>query len=149
MNGNEGVRSPHFFFGHQHGIDNFTKLNNNMVISLCCGGVNPTMEFEKISDTLKALADPTRLKMISLLRNRDCCVCEFVPVFNISQPAISKHVGRLKAAGIVRETRRGQWVFYSLNEKRIEEIGFALNHLPDLSERLNELKERGLLVTCE
>jgi ArsR family transcriptional regulator len=55
----------------------------------------------------------------------------------------------LKTAEIVRETRKGQWVFYSLNEKRIEEIGFALNHLPDLSERLKELKEIGLFVTCE
>lgn len=107
------------------------------------------MEFEKISNILKALADPTRLKIISLLRNRDCCVCEFVPIFNISQPAISKHISRLKTVEIVRETRKGQWVFYSLNEKRLEEIGFALNHLPDLSERLKELEEKGLLVTCE
>jgi len=107
------------------------------------------MEFEKLAETLKALADPTRLKIISLLRTRDCCVCELVPIFNISQPAISRHLSRLKTAGLVRETRKGQWVFYSLNEKKLEETGFALSHLPDLSEQLKELEKQGLLVTCE
>ncbi|UUZ83114.1 metalloregulator ArsR/SmtB family transcription factor [Paenibacillus sp. P26] len=97
------------------------------------------MEFEKIADILKALADPTRLKILSLLRIRDCCVCELVPIFNISQPAISKHVSRLKTAELVRETRKGQWVFYSINEKRLEEIGYALSHLPDLSEESREI----------
>ncbi|WP_019119732.1 ArsR/SmtB family transcription factor [Brevibacillus massiliensis] len=108
-----------------------------------------TGEFEKLADTLKALADPTRLKIISLLRSRDCCVCELVPIFNISQPAISKHVNRLKTAGLVRETRKGQWVFYSLNEKSLKDIGFALSQLPDLTEELRNLEERGLLVKCE
>lgn len=107
------------------------------------------MEFEKLADRFKALADPTRLKILSLLRIRDCCVCELVPIFNISQPAISKHLSRLKTAELVRETRKGQWVHYSLNEKKLEEIGFALSHLPDLSERLRELEEQGLMVTCE
>lgn len=108
-----------------------------------------TTEFEKIADMLKALADPTRLKILSLLRIRDCCVCELVPIFNISQPAISKHVSRLKTAELVRETRKGQWVFYSINEKRLEEIGYALSHLPDLSEELHKLEQQGLTVTCE
>ena len=107
------------------------------------------MTFEKLADTLKALADPTRLKIISLLRTRDCCVCELVPIFKISQPAISKHLSRLKTAELVRETRKGQWVFYSLNEKKFTETGFALSHLPDLSEQLKELEKQGLLVTCE
>ncbi|ALS28799.1 ArsR/SmtB family transcription factor [Paenibacillus thermoaerophilus] len=107
------------------------------------------MAFETLADTLKALADPTRLKILSLLRTRDCCVCELVPLFNISQPAISKHLSRLKTAGLVHETRRGQWVFYSLNEKKLEETGFALSHLPDLSEWLKELEKQGLSVTCE
>lgn len=107
------------------------------------------MEFEKIADILKALADPTRLKILSLLRTRDCCVCELVPIFNISQPAISKHVSRLKTAELVHETRKGQWVFYSINEKRLDEIGYALSNLPDLSEELRKLGQQGLMVTCE
>jgi ArsR family transcriptional regulator len=107
------------------------------------------MAFEQLADSLKALADPTRLKMLALLRLRDFCVCEFVPVFGISQPAVSKHLGRLKSAGLVRETRRGQWVFYSLNERKLAEVGLALQQLPDMSGELAELERRGLLVSCK
>ncbi|MBP1934350.1 ArsR/SmtB family transcription factor [Ammoniphilus resinae] len=106
------------------------------------------MEIEKIADALKALGDPTRLQIVALLNSRDCCVCELVPVFGISQPAISKHLFRLKTAGLVKETRRGQWVFYSLIREQLETIGFSLTHLPDLSYKLKELEQQGLLVQC-
>lgn len=107
------------------------------------------MDFETLVDALKALADPTRLRIISLLNIRDCCVCELVPLFGISQPAVSKHMSRLKTSGLVKETRKGMWVFYSLNKERLEEVGMSLNHLPDLSEELRQLEQKGLLVQCE
>lgn len=107
------------------------------------------MELNALADRLKALADPTRLKIIALLQVRDCCVCELVPIFNISQPAVSKHMSRLKSVGLVTETRKGQWVFYSLNRDKLEEIAFALSHLPDESKAVRQLAEKGLLVTCE
>jgi ArsR family transcriptional regulator len=107
------------------------------------------LEFQKLAEALKALGDPTRLKIVSLLRTRDCCVCELVPIFGISQPSISKHMSRLKQANLVTEQRRGQWVFYSLNRAQLEEIGFSLQHLPDFSSEFEELEKKGLLVTCE
>ena len=107
------------------------------------------MEISKIADGLKALGDPTRLQMVALMKHRDCCVCEFTPIFNISQPAISRHLSRLKSAGLVTESRKGQRVFYSLNQSKFEELGFSLTHLPDLSEKLMELEEKGLLVNCD
>ncbi|HBZ80617.1 MULTISPECIES: ArsR/SmtB family transcription factor [Brevibacillus] len=107
------------------------------------------MDILELADSLKALGDPTRLKMIALLKLRDFCVCEFVPIFKISQPAVSKHVGRLKAAGFVTETRKGQWVIYSLNRSRLAEVGYGLSQLPDLSAEIEELGKQGLLVTCE
>lgn len=107
------------------------------------------MELKKLADCLKALGDPTRLEMIALLKHRDCCVCEFIPVFNISQPAISKHLNRLKVAGLVTENRKGQWVFYSLNRKKLEEVGLGLSHLPDVTNTFDELEAKGLLVHCE
>lgn len=103
-----------------------------------------TMEFEKIADILKALAYPTRLKILTLLRIRDCCVCELVPIFNISQPAISKHVSRLKTAELVRETRKGQWVFYSINEKRLIRDGiFPVVNEQTLRDLIKEFKHTG------
>ncbi|WP_029422744.1 ArsR/SmtB family transcription factor [Alicyclobacillus macrosporangiidus] len=107
------------------------------------------MEFEQLADALKALGDPTRLKIIALLQTRDCCVCELVPIFGISQPAVSKHMSRLKNSGLVKETRKGMWVFYSLNRERLDEIGMSLSNLPDLSEELRRLEQKGLLVQCE
>lgn len=107
------------------------------------------MDVRELADCLKALGDPTRLKMIALLQLRDFCVCEFVPIFGISQPAVSKHVSRLKAAGFVTEARKGQWVMYSLNRSRLEEVGLGLKQLPDLSAEIEELGKQGLLVTCE
>lgn len=107
------------------------------------------MEFNKLADALKALGDPTRLKIIALLNTRDCCVCELVPIFGITQPSISKHMSRLKNVGLVTEARRGQWVFYSLNRKQLEDIGFSLTRLPDFSSDFVELEKQGLLVTCE
>jgi ArsR family transcriptional regulator, arsenate/arsenite/antimonite-responsive transcriptional repressor len=107
------------------------------------------MELNKLADVFKALGDPTRLKIISLLNCRDCCVCELIPIFNISQPAISKHMNRLKVSDLVTETRKGQWVYYSLNRQKLEEIGVALQSLPDESYVFVELKEKGLLVDCK
>ncbi|TCP58139.1 ArsR family transcriptional regulator [Tumebacillus sp. BK434] len=106
------------------------------------------MDFQKLAEMMKALGDPTRLKVLALLNVRDCCVCELVPLFGISQPAISKHMSRLKTAGLVTEKRRGQWVFYSLNRENLEAVGFAVTHLPDQTASIQELEERGLLVTC-
>ncbi|CAM3583456.1 MULTISPECIES: metalloregulator ArsR/SmtB family transcription factor [Brevibacillus] len=107
------------------------------------------MDSNQLVTILKALADPTRLKIVGLLSHRNCCICELVPIFGISQPAVSKHMSRLKSAGLVVETRRGQWVFYALNHERLEQVRFALGNLPDYSAEFERLAEQGLLVTCE
>ena len=106
------------------------------------------MDFDTLADALKALADPTRLKIVALLTVRECCICELVPVFGISQPAVSKHMSRLKASGLVHERRQGMWVFYALNRERLEAIGISLAHLPDMSDTLSRLAAEGLLVQC-
>ncbi|USG67837.1 metalloregulator ArsR/SmtB family transcription factor [Brevibacillus ruminantium] len=107
------------------------------------------MDTKEVVNALKALADPTRLKIISLLQLRSCCVCELVPIFGISQPAVSKHMSRLKSADLVIESRKGQWVMYALNHERFEQVRFALGNLPDYTYEFERLAEQGLLVTCE
>jgi ArsR family transcriptional regulator len=106
------------------------------------------MEFKELAEALKALGDPTRLKIVALLNSRDCCVCELVPIFNISQPAVSKHMSRLKQVDLVREERKGQWVIYSLNREQLQRIGLELNNLPDCSQEFAKLEQQGLLVDC-
>lgn len=108
------------------------------------------LDLEKTATILKLLGDKTRLTMIKILNNHDCCVCEFVEIFKTSQPAISQHVRKLKDAGLVRETRRGQWIIYSL-KKDSEFYSFVedlLQHLPNQDYRLKELEEQGLRISC-
>lgn len=112
--------------------------------------LSPTVEIERAATMLKLLGDKTRLTMVKLLDTNDCCVCEFVEIFNMSQPAISQHIRKLKDAGIVNESRRGQWVFYSLN-KECDTYPFVqslLEHLPDQNERLKKLEKQGLRISC-
>ncbi|RBW67492.1 ArsR/SmtB family transcription factor [Bacillus taeanensis] len=109
------------------------------------------LELDKAAMVLKLLGDKTRLTIIALLEKNDCCVCEFVEIFKMSQPAISQHLRKLKDAGLVEETRKGQWMFYSINRKSVfypflKEI---LAHLPNQQDKLKKLDEAGLRITCK
>ena len=70
---------------------------------------------------MKALADATRLKLLKLIWDQERCVCELQPILGISQPAVSQHIAKLKAAGPVRERRAGMWVYYQANRARLLE----------------------------
>ncbi|WP_435367774.1 ArsR/SmtB family transcription factor [Metabacillus litoralis] len=110
-----------------------------------------TIELEKTASILKLLGDKTRLTMVKMLDSNDCCVCEFVAIFNTSQPAISQHLRKLKDANIVKESRRGQWIIYSLNKDSdyYPVIQSLLQHLPNQDYRIKELEDQGLRITCE
>ncbi len=108
------------------------------------------LEMEKAAMILKLLGDKTRLTMMKLLENHDCCVCEFVEIFQASQPSISQHLRKLRDVGIVKEERKGQWIFYSIN-KNSEYFSFVqqvLTQLPDQEEKLKELEAKGTRITC-
>lgn len=64
----------------------------------------------------KALADRTRLRLISLMGENEICVCFHVEVLNISQPKISRHLAYLRRAGLVTSRREGKWIHYRVVE---------------------------------
>lgn len=64
----------------------------------------------------KALADRTRLRLISLMGDDEICVCFHVEVLNISQPKISRHLAYLRRAGLVTSRREGKWIHYRVVE---------------------------------
>ncbi|EMR07191.1 HTH-type transcriptional repressor AseR [Bhargavaea cecembensis DSE10] len=74
------------------------------------------MDIQLMEKQLKALADCNRLKVLSCLKSGEVCVCDFVDVLGISQPAVSQHLRKLKEAGIVTERKRGTWKHYRLAE---------------------------------
>ena len=109
-----------------------------------------TIDMEKAAVILKLLGDHTRLTMMKLIDKQACCVCEFVEIFQASQPSISQHLRRLKDLGLVNEERKGQWVFYSVN-KNNEYYSFIqpiLNQLPNQDYKLKELEEKGTRISC-
>ncbi|GGA24993.1 ArsR/SmtB family transcription factor [Psychrobacillus lasiicapitis] len=108
------------------------------------------MEIEKTATILKLLGDKTRLTMLKMLDTHDYCVCEFVEIFKVSQPAISQHVRKLKDVGLVKETRRGQWIIYSLNRESdsFHFVQSLIQHLPNQDFKLQELEEQGLRISC-
>lgn len=73
--------------------------------------MNEALDLETTANILKLLGDKTRLTMVKIMSEHECCVCEFVDLFEMSQPAISQHLRKLKDSGIVNEERRGQWIF--------------------------------------
>lgn len=75
-----------------------------------------TTDLQRASQLLKLLGDRTRLTLMKLLQSHDCCVCEFVEIFKMNQPAISQHLRKLRDIELVLETRKGKWIFYSINE---------------------------------
>jgi ArsR family transcriptional regulator, arsenate/arsenite/antimonite-responsive transcriptional repressor len=62
----------------------------------------------------RALADPTRLRLLNLIGNREICVCYFVEILGMSQPKISRHLAYLRRAGVVAARRDGKWMHYRL-----------------------------------
>ncbi|MGJ7913774.1 ArsR/SmtB family transcription factor [Neobacillus sp. LXY-1] len=97
------------------------------------------VELEKAANVLKLLGDKTRLTMMAILKQRECCVCEFQEVFDTSQPSISQHLRKLKDAGLVKEERRGQWIYYSLNQQN-ELYGLLLDILENVSDQRDKIK---------
>lgn len=107
-------------------------------------------DLEEVSLVLKLLGDKTRLTMMKLLEKQECCVCELVEIFKTSQPSVSQHLRKLKDAGLVKENRKGQWIFYSINSnsKHNELIQKLMFYVPSQDQELAELDKKGLRISC-
>ena len=77
----------------------------------------------------KALGDPVRLQLVDVLRKHagKVCVCELVPLFDISQPTLSHHLKKLREAGIVDSERRGLWAYYYVLPDALKELSAWLS----------------------
>ncbi len=70
----------------------------------------------------KALSDPTRLKIVRLLAEREMCVCEVMTALNLTQPNASHHLNLLEREGIVKKKREGKWIVYKLSTPKILQL---------------------------
>ncbi|MEW9121981.1 MAG: autorepressor SdpR family transcription factor [Thermotaleaceae bacterium] len=75
-----------------------------------------------MNDIFKALADPTRRKILTMLREKDLTAGEIADAFDISKPSISHHLNLLKQANLVLSEKQGQSIYYSLNTTVFQDI---------------------------
>jgi ArsR family transcriptional regulator, arsenate/arsenite/antimonite-responsive transcriptional repressor len=94
----------------------------------CCEPVvYPDVEREeavRMAAVAKALGDPVRLQLVDVLRKHagKVCVCELVPLFELSQPTVSHHLKVLREAGIVGSERVGLWAYYFVIPEALREL---------------------------
>jgi len=84
---------------------------------------------ERISPLLKALADPVRLRLLSLVAahaDQEACVCDLNDAFDLSQPTISHHLKVLHEAGLLDRSKRGTWVYYAVRREALADVAALL-----------------------
>jgi ArsR family transcriptional regulator len=81
-------------------------------------------EIEREAAERMALGDPIRMQLVDVLRRNagKVCVCELVPLFDLSQPTVSHHLKVLREAGIVGSERRGLWAYYYVEPEAVKEL---------------------------
>lgn len=70
---------------------------------------------DSLAAFFKALADPTRLRILCCLRDGERCVCDIMAALDMPQSTISRHLATLRHAGLVTGRRGGKWMYYQLN----------------------------------
>ena len=100
----------------------------------CCApiGGQPLAEGRAadLARMFKALGDPVRLRMLSLIaahEGGESCVCDISPAFDLSQPTISHHLKVLREAGLLDSQRRGTWVYYRVIPSALEQLSSVLS----------------------
>jgi ArsR family transcriptional regulator, arsenate/arsenite/antimonite-responsive transcriptional repressor len=71
---------------------------------------------KQIVRVLKVLSDKNRLRILKLLERKKCCVCQLSAIIGITQPSVSRHLKKLKAAGLIQDEQQGFWTDYFLNK---------------------------------
>lgn len=87
------------------------------------------MEYERTSSILKAMADPSRLKIVDLLSCGSLCACDVLKHFEFTQPTLSHHMKVLEKAGIVSVSKQGQWHHYMLREDFVKKFMAVMKQL--------------------
>ncbi|MCV7288168.1 helix-turn-helix transcriptional regulator [Mycolicibacterium wolinskyi] len=98
-------------------------------IAACCspltGGVIDTAAAERLAAVFKALADPARVKLLSLIgasAGGEACVCDLTDPVGLSQSTVSHHMKLLVDTGLVSREQRGKWAYYRVNDTALNRV---------------------------
>lgn len=86
----------------------------------------------KLVQTLKTLADETRLNLVKLLLTHDLCVGALAKRLSVSEAAVSQHLKQLREAGLVKGEKRGYWTHYTVEKQKLNELAGLLRGLTEL-----------------
>lgn len=84
---------------------------------------------EQLAGTLKALADPARLRLLSIVAaspNQEACVCDLIEPIGLAQPTVSHHLKVLTEAGFLSRSKRGTWAYYRLQPGALDQVSQLL-----------------------
>ncbi len=107
-------------------------------VDACCspvtGGVLEADAAEQLARSFKALGDPTRVRLLSLIAAADAgeaCICDLTAPVGLSQPTVSHHMKQLVDAGLVTREQRGKWAFYAVVRPALDQLAAALATVED------------------
>lgn len=107
---------------------------------ICCSPSTGTPlsrdQAEELARVFKALADPTRVRLLSLIaasEDDEACVCDLTDEVDLSQPTVSHHMKLLVEAGLVSREQRGKWAYYRVDRGALDAAAGALTASPSRS----------------
>ncbi len=116
-------------------IDTVTKAAEAPAAECCpttlTGGVLSVQEAEQLAHVLKAVADPTRLRLLSMVAAHgggEACVCDLTDPVGLSQGTVSHHMKVLVEAGILTREQRGKWAYYALVTSALTSLAASIAH---------------------
>ena len=87
----------------------------------------PRGDAERLADALRALADPARLQLVSMIAAQgEACQCDLTEPMELTQPTISHHLRVLEEAGVLEREKRGRWAFYRVRREPLDALAAAL-----------------------
>ena len=99
----------------------------------CCGSVSgdalTEAQADELASALKALADPIRLRLVSIIATSptgEVCACDLPESLDRSQPTVSHHLSLLVNAGLLEREQRGKWAWFRLRHERLGELSALL-----------------------
>jgi ArsR family transcriptional regulator, arsenate/arsenite/antimonite-responsive transcriptional repressor len=112
-------------------------LLNRDAPAFCCvpltGDVVSSADAEQLARRFKALGDPTRVRLLSLIAAHDggeACICDLTDPVGLSQPTVSHHMKQLAEAGLVTREQRGKWAYYRIVDDALTALGAAITPGP-------------------
>lgn len=100
-----------------------------MEFTCCAKKIEDVRDVSQVYTFLRVIADPNRLKILCILQGGAKCVCEIVLAIRISDKLASHHLKQLKKIGLLIEKRKGNYIYYSLNRKKIKEYKSLFNKI--------------------